>query len=136
MSERATMPPPAVAPAAWQSCSGRFPGRPDQVGEARAFVARFLHGHTAADEAILLVSELCANAVAHSASGRPGGTFTVRAEIEGPVVRAEVEDQGSGWDGNLRAAQCPHGLFLLRQFSAACGAVPRGPGWLIWFTLA
>lgn len=88
-------------------------------------MTRILHGWPATDDAVLLISELCTNAVAHSASGRPGGTFTVRAHIlDRRYVRAEVEDQGSAWDGNISTAQPPHGLYLLRQLSTTYGTRP------------
>src|SRR5208283_6006013 len=73
--------PGCIAPTQLRTCAFSFPGRRDQVRHARAFVARFLDGHPAADDAILLVSELAANACAHSASGRPGGVFMVRAQV-------------------------------------------------------
>ena len=65
-----------------------------------SLITRFLLGWPAADDVTLLVSELCANAVALSASGRPGGTFTIRARRYGSTcLYTEVEDQGSTWDG-------------------------------------
>jgi anti-sigma regulatory factor (Ser/Thr protein kinase) len=86
---------------------------------------------------VLLVSELAANACAHTASGRPGGTFTVRVEVDpGAGLHAEVEDQGSEWDGDIGAAECPHGLFLLRELSGECGARRGKRGWIVWFTMA
>ena len=112
-----------------------FPGRPEQLRHARALLAGFLDGYPAAADAILLISELAANACAHSASGTPGGTFTVRARLRGTHLHAEVEDQGSTWDGTLTATQAPHGLYLLRTLSAACGALPGAQGWITWFTL-
>lgn len=135
MPDRATLPGPAPA-ARWRSCASTFLGRPDQAGQARALLAAFLHGLPGADTAILLASELAANAVSHSASGQPGGTFTVRAHLTGTGVYAEVEDQGSGWDGNLAGAQAPHGLFLLQALSTSCGAQHCPAGWVTWFTLA
>ena len=88
--------PGCVAPARPRACAFSFPGRRDQVRCARAFVARFLDGHPAADDAVLLISELAANACAHSDSGRPGGSYMVRIQVrEGGRVHAEVEDQGS-----------------------------------------
>jgi Histidine kinase-like ATPase domain len=124
-----------AALAARHSCARAFPGRPDQLRHVRALLAGFLDAFPAADEAILLISELAANACAHSASGQPGGTFTVRASLSGTCLCAEVEDQGSGWDGRLSPAEAPHGLYLLRTLSAACGTVPGGQGWITWFTL-
>ena len=53
-----------------------FPGHPDQVRQARRFVARALDGCPAADDAVLGVSELASNAIQHTRSGK-GGRFQV-----------------------------------------------------------
>ena len=133
--ESAMRPRPSVAAEGPRICVGSFPGRLDQVSQARAFAAAFLYGWPRADDAMLLIGELCANAVLHTRSGRPGGMFTLRAMMAGDGLRAEVQDQGSEWDGRLDTAQSPHGLFLLRQVATTCGT-RRGPGgWTIWFTL-
>ena len=116
-------------------CVGTFGGRRDQVGQARAFLAAFLGDWARADDAVLLIGELGANAVVHTGSGGPGGLFTVRAVLTGSGLRAEVEDQGSSWDGRLQDAECPHGLFLLRQLSARCGTRRSRTGWVTWFIL-
>ncbi|WP_236068150.1 ATP-binding protein, partial [Streptomyces brasiliscabiei] len=42
-----------------------FPGLPDQVAEARHFVAALLQERGVADDAVLVVSELATNAVRH-----------------------------------------------------------------------
>jgi serine/threonine-protein kinase RsbW len=118
-----------------RSCERSFPGRLDQVREARAFTIRMLGGCPAADDAVLLVSELATNACTYTASGAPGGTFTVRIERFRGLIRAEVEDQGSTWDGNLSSAQPPHGLYLLQALSVSCGTYPGARGWVAWCTL-
>lgn len=113
-----------------------FPGRADQIRRARGFLAVLLGGYPAADDAVLLASELAANAVAHSASGQPGGVFTLRACVDDGCVHVEAEDQGgSAWDGDLSAAQPPHGLYLLRALSTACGTRRGEHGWVTWFTI-
>jgi serine/threonine-protein kinase RsbW len=116
-------------------CVGTFGGRREQVGQARAFLAAFLGDWVRVDDAVLLIGELGANAVVHTGSGEPGGLFTVRAVLAGSWLRAEVEDQGSSWDGRLQDAECPHGLFLLRQLSARCGTRRSRGGWVTWFVL-
>jgi transcriptional regulator with XRE-family HTH domain len=74
-----------------------FPGRADQVREARAFLRAILADCPVADAALLVCSELAANSVQHSRSGQPGGTFTVSAEIRpGAGVWVEVQDDGAG----------------------------------------
>jgi anti-sigma regulatory factor (Ser/Thr protein kinase) len=116
-------------------CVGTFGGRREQVGQARAFLAAFLGDWARVDDAVLLIGELGANAVVHTGSGEPGGLFTVRAVLAGSWLRAEVEDQGSSWNGRLQDAECPHGLFLLRQLSDRCGTRRSRGGWVTWFTL-
>ena len=128
--------PGCIAPTQLRTCAFSFPGRRDQVRHARAFVARFLAGHPAADDAVLLVSELATNACAHSASGRPGGVFMVRAKVsDSGRAYVEVEDQGSLWAGTFGEIESPHGLYLLRSVSAECGTRPGARGWVIWFVL-
>ena len=113
-----------------------FPGAADQVGEARAFLARFLADCPAADDAVLLASELSANAIVHSASGWPGGMFTIRAwDFPGNYVYVEVEDRGSSWDGRLGPAACPHGLYTLHALATTYGADGDERAWTVWFTL-
>ena len=76
-----------------------------------------------ADDAVHLLSELCANAVLHTDSGKTGGTFTVRAEhVPNAYLYGEVQDAGSDWHGQLPAsATHAHGLDLLQMLSSACG---------------
>jgi hypothetical protein len=56
-----------------------YPGRPDQLRHVRRAVASHLAGCTAAADAVLIASELAANAILHSRSR--AGHFTVRTEL-------------------------------------------------------
>jgi len=122
-------PSPAPLPAVpvWEQA---FPGTASQARNVRAALKPLLAGvdAAAASDVVLVVSELAANAIAHSDSGLPGGTFTVRLSRRSGQVHAEVCDQGSAWDGDLaRSARHPHGLYLITALTAACGTAP-GPG--------
>src|SRR6266849_5679075 len=133
MRDRAALAPPDLA-RTWQQV---FPGTPDQLCPARAALRAFLDGCPATDDVALLVSELAANAIAFSASGRPGGTFTVRVEhLHGSHLRAEVHDAGSDWHGDIhRSASHPHGLYLLLALAAACGTDATGRSHTVWFRM-
>ena len=72
-----------------------FPGQEDQVRCARDFVRRVVGpGCSAVDEAVLLTSELCTNALQHTDSGA-GGTFEVTVLCGTGCARIEVRDEGS-----------------------------------------
>ncbi len=66
-----------------------FRGQRDQVAHARKFVRAALGSVPVVDEAVLLVSELCTNALLHTASGR-GGTFEVAVYLGTLSARIEV----------------------------------------------
>lgn len=131
MCERAL---PADLARQWEHA---YPGTTDQVRHVRAALRDYFGDCPLADDAIHLLSELSANAIVHSDSGRSGGTFTVRAHhFHNRYVWGEVEDQGSDWDGNLpRSAIHPHGLYFLQMLASAYGVERIGRGRVIWFRI-
>jgi serine/threonine-protein kinase RsbW len=75
--------------------SRTFRGTSDQIAAVRCFVRSAFGNHLACDDAVLVASELAANAVAHTASGDEGGTFTVHlATVSAERVAMFVTDQG------------------------------------------
>jgi anti-sigma regulatory factor (Ser/Thr protein kinase) len=95
-----------------------YPGRPDQVQLARRAVAGHLAGCAAADDAVVIVSELSSNAVLHSASR--GEFFTVRVELHADYVWIETEDLGGPW-GCRQPDDRPHGLDVVQAFAGPDG---------------
>lgn len=122
---------PAAMPLAW---SRAFAGTPAQAGEARRFLAQILDGRPAADEAILCLSEMAANAILHSNSRKPGGHFTVRAEIHGDRLRVEVHDEGGPWAvPSPDDVQHGHGLHIISQLARTWGITGGSDtGWTVW----
>ncbi|HTT54388.1 MAG TPA: ATP-binding protein [Streptosporangiaceae bacterium] len=117
-----------------------LPGQTRNVAEARAFVAKTLGpGHPCCDAAVLLCSELVANAILHTASGRPGGTVTVVVLRLTGAVRVEVIDHGSASSTPVvkGAVLAPdgHGLFLVDQLASSWGYVRDRVGTTVWFRL-
>ncbi|MDF5752504.1 ATP-binding protein [Spongiactinospora sp. TRM90649] len=73
-----------------------FPGRLDQVASARVFVGFLLADSACREDAELIASELAANAVRHTGSGEPRGTFIVEVARSVGSLRIAVYDCGRG----------------------------------------
>lgn len=118
--------------------SRAFPATPQQVGEARRFLAAILDGRSAADDAVLCLSELASNAVLHSRSAAPGAQFRVRATVKKDQLRVEVSDNGGPWlrpDSN-DDQQHGRGLVIVGRLAAAWGrAGTPDTGWTVWYTI-
>ena len=71
-----------------------FRGVPEELGAARAWLRGLLDRHPCADDAELIVSELAANAILHTASGDPHGTFHVVVALSEHVLSISVTDDG------------------------------------------
>ena len=116
-----------------------FRGKPASVPEARRFVAGILAGCPARETLVACVSELCANAIAHTASGN-GGVFTV--EVERPrdgVARVAVTDAGGPSvpaagpvPGSDPMAEGGRGLALVAASTARWGYTDACPGRTVW----
>jgi anti-sigma regulatory factor (Ser/Thr protein kinase) len=88
-----------------------YPGTASQATHVRTDLAKLTAEFPAADDLILLASELVANAITHSRSAQPGGTITVRAYLyPGDYAWVEVTDQGGDW--NQPADDDEHGRGL------------------------
>ena len=125
----------AAPPLAW---SRAFAATPAQAGEARRFLAGLLDGHLMADDAILCLSEMAANAILHSNSRKPGGHFTVHAEMHNDRLRVEVHDDGGPWTLPLPlplpyGVQHGHGLHIISQLARTWGITgDSDTGWTVW----
>src|ERR1700730_15133911 len=118
-----------------------IPGRPEQVGLARAFVARTLGANQTgadADAATLLTSEIVTNAIQHTKSGVDGGTVTIVVIGVSRGVLVEVIDDGSAGTpvvkGDLYAAE-GHGLFLVQHLASQWGYLRDPAGTTVWVHL-
>ena len=116
-----------------------FPGRHNQVACARAFVRTALGPVSVADEAVLLVSELCTNALLHTASGCDG-TFVVAVYLGSLSVRIEVRDGGTAQAPSVRQpvgtfAEYGRGLDLVDLLSDRWGYSGDANGRSVFFEL-
>ena len=70
------------------------PGFPEEVSRARRWTRDILRGSPFAEDAELIVSELSANAILHTASGRESGSFHLALAVSSQVVAVSVTDDG------------------------------------------
>ena len=91
-----------------------YPGRADQVRHVRRAVAQHLAGCPAADDAVLIASELASNAILHSRSRC--GQFTIRAELHPDHILIEAEDLGGPWRPRPSGDR-PHGLTVVEALT-------------------
>lgn len=122
-----------------------FPGRPDQVAQARRFVARMLDGCPVADDAQLCASELASNAIRHTRTGRRSGKFQVMVWRGRASVCVAVLDDGADSTPVPAAgtadplAESGHGLLAVQTLAAWWGhhlyrdGAARGTA--VWFRL-
>jgi anti-sigma regulatory factor (Ser/Thr protein kinase) len=135
-------PSAGTATATPMSWSRSFPATAAQAGAARRFLAAILDGSPAAADAVLCLSELATNAIVHSDSGRPGGTFTVAVRLGQGSLWVEVRDQGGLWrrggpsEGEHSTDTRGRGLLIVGRTARewGCEGVSE-TGWTIWFAL-
>ena len=123
------------------SWSRTFPGRPEQVAEARQFVGSVLAGRPEVNAAVLVASELCTNAISHSASGGPLGVFAVTVLRGEDRATVSVRDMGSLGEPTLmfsdgELAQSGRGLLLVGALAKDWGTSRLRSGRVVWAELA
>ena len=122
-------------PAAATRHTAAYPGRTDQLHHVRRAVASHLAGCAAAADAILIASELAANAILHSRSR--AGHFTVCIELHPDHVRIETEDSGGPWRCRQPDGR-PHGLDVVEALTGPDGwgtEITTGGGRIVWARL-
>ncbi|WP_031067416.1 ATP-binding protein [Streptomyces sp. NRRL F-5527] len=70
------------------------PGFPEEVSRARRWTRDILQGSPLAEDAELIVSELSANAILHTASGQASGSFHLALAVSPQVIALSVTDDG------------------------------------------
>jgi anti-sigma regulatory factor (Ser/Thr protein kinase) len=115
-----------------------FDGSPEEVRNVRDFVRQTIQGCPAADDMILLASELAANAIRHTASGA-GGTFSVCVHVQDGWVRVEVHDLGSETAPSVRRSGSPAesgaGLRVVDAIADRWGFHGGQRGRVVWFEM-
>jgi anti-sigma regulatory factor (Ser/Thr protein kinase) len=129
------MHPPASGALALRTTTITYPGTIEHIRAVRADLRPLLNGCPIADDVILCVSELAANAALHSNSRLPGGTFTIRAEIcPSRYAHIEVQDDGGPWTPAITRPSGHHGLDIVRAVATVSGISGDQTGRTAWTT--
>jgi serine/threonine-protein kinase RsbW len=117
-------------------CARTYRGVAASVPEARRFVGELLAGCPARETLMGCVTEFCANAIAHTASGR-GGVFTVEVDCSRDgVARIAVTDDGGPSvpvAGSLSLmAEGGRGLAMVAACTSRWGFAEAYPGRTVW----
>ena len=116
------MRPPAPQALAQRTSEVTYPGAAEHIRAVRADLRPLVADCPMADDVIVCVSELAANAAIHSNSRLPGGAFTVRVTINpGHYIRIEVEDNGGPWTAAMTDSSSHHGLDIVDALATLWG---------------
>jgi hypothetical protein len=125
------VPQPAEPALRWRRA---FKGDGAQVREVRRWLAGLLPECPARDDVVMVASELCANAIEHTASGR-GGMFGVEIAWRGATIRVTVADAGAP-TGPYRiddpTAERGRGLMVVHGLCSRTGVTGGPQGRLVW----
>lgn len=118
-----------------------FPGREDQPRLVRRELAGVLREHPDLDDILLAASELCSNAVVHTRSGDPGGTFAVAVTAIGKEsLMVAVSDEGASASPRLLAPKPTQthfrGLQVVEGLSLKYGVDGGAEGRTVWALFA
>jgi anti-sigma regulatory factor (Ser/Thr protein kinase) len=110
-----------------------YPGVPEQISAVRADLRTLLDGCPMTDDVLVCASELATNALLHSHSGLPYGTFTVRGKISpGGYAWVEVADDGGAWAPAACDPERGHGLDIIQALADDWGIDGDHHGRTVW----
>lgn len=111
-----------------------FPGDARQLGLLRRWISSLLPPCPARDDVTFVASELAANAIRHSASGK-GDWFAVEITRHPTMVRVAVADRGAASgprEVDDPASENGRGLVLVRELSERYGVHGDHRSRLVW----
>ncbi len=112
-------------------------GEDRSVASGRRFVRDMLgRRHPAVDKVSLGVSELATNAIKHTPSG-DGGEIKIRLTVTGPLVRAEVTNDGSTMPDKPRTHYDPdaedgRGILIVETLAESWGVTEHAGATTVW----
>jgi serine/threonine-protein kinase RsbW len=112
-----------------------FPGEERQLHVMRRWLEELFPEHPALSDMVCIATELGTNAIRHTASGRPGGSFAVVITSGLGVVTVSVADRGGPWEPlviNDPDGESGRGLLIVRGLAAQVGVRGDYLGRVVW----
>lgn len=115
-----------------------FHGRPEYIHEVRCWTAKSLGDLPGVDDVVLIASELATNAIQHTVSGEPGGTFTLHLATFTDRWQVRVDDQGGSTFPHVLAAderqddEAGRGLSLVAALANTWGVLGDQYARAVW----
>jgi anti-sigma regulatory factor (Ser/Thr protein kinase) len=141
MATRALLPDPPQPPALASALRWRqaFPGCALELARVRQWLSCLVPECPARDDVLSVAVELASNALEHTASGEPGGSFAIELIWDRSLVHIAVADGGSM--GEPRVIEDPNGergrgLLLVQGLSARTGWAGDHQGRVVWAQIA
>ena len=117
-----------------------FDGLPERLSDVRQYALKVLGDVPGIDDVVLVISELAANAIRHSVSGDPGGSFTLHLAEFADSWHLRVDDMG-GPSGPKPGhpdddEEAGRGLPVVAALARAWGVVGDQNGRAVWAEVA
>lgn len=118
-----------------------FPGNPEFVPQVRRWTISTLGGDIpGVDLVVLVASELATNAIVHTASGEPGGKFTLHLATHADRWEVRVDDAGGPKHPEVTAAEVDdvggRGLAVVSEVSKEWGVHGGEGARSVWAQIA
>lgn len=113
-----------------------FDGLPERLADVREYVRQIVGDVDGVDDVVLVVSELAGNAIRHSLSGCPGGSFVLEVAEFRDAWHVRVTDQGGRADPTSGTAadgdETGRGLPVVIALARAWGVIGDSAGRTVW----
>lgn len=113
-----------------------FDGVPEQLADVREHVREAVGDVDGVDDVVLVASELAGNAIRHSMSGSPGGSFVLELAEFQDAWHVRVTDQGGSAGPTsgtaAEADEAGRGLPIVIALARAWGVIGDSAGRTVW----
>jgi hypothetical protein len=116
-------------------------GAPEQLADLRQYLWDTLGDDVdGVDDVVLVASELAGNAVLHSRSGEPGGSYELQVVALSDAWHVRIDDQGSRRNPDHKATrhtnETGRGLPVVAALARAWGTFGSSAGRTVWAEVA